>query len=99
MPFVPRDTTLVTIFAGPNDVNTLTDALGSGAGGSDPVGYIDQKVAAFAADYATLLAGIRSRAPGARIVHPQRAESRRHAVSGRRHRCRSSRRRSGRRSG
>lgn len=68
MPFVPRDATLVTIFAGPNDVNTLTDALGSGAGGSDPSAFIDQKVVAFAADYATLLDGVRSRAPRARII-------------------------------
>jgi lysophospholipase L1-like esterase len=68
MPFVPRDATLVTIFAGPNDVNTLTDVLGSGAGGSDPAGFIDQKVVSFAADYATLLGGVRSRAPAARII-------------------------------
>jgi lysophospholipase L1-like esterase len=68
MPFVPRESTLVTIFAGPNDVNTLTDALGNGAGGSDPAGFIDQKVVAFAADYATLLDGVRSRAPRARII-------------------------------
>lgn len=68
MPFVRQDTTLVTIFAGGNEVNTITAALGGGAGASDPSGYIDQQVAAFGADYATLLDGIRSRASAARIV-------------------------------
>jgi lysophospholipase L1-like esterase len=68
VPFIPRNTTLVTIFAGGNDVNTVATALNGGAGGSDPWGYIDQQIKAFAADFATLLQGIRDRAPGARIV-------------------------------
>ena len=34
MPFVLSGTTLVTIFAGGNEVNTITAALGGGAGGS-----------------------------------------------------------------
>ena len=39
MPFIPADATLVTIFAGANDVNVITAALGGGAGGSgDPGG-------------------------------------------------------------
>ena len=41
MPFVQHDATLVTIFAGVNEVNVITAALGGGAGGSDPNGYID----------------------------------------------------------
>jgi lysophospholipase L1-like esterase len=60
-------TTLVTIFAGGNEVNTITSALGGGAGGADPLGYIDSQVRAFGADYTTLMNGVRSRA-GARIV-------------------------------
>jgi hypothetical protein len=36
VPFVQRDTTLITIFAGANEVNIITSALGSGAGTSDP---------------------------------------------------------------
>lgn len=68
MPFVLSNSTLVTIFAGGNDVNTITAALGGGAGGADPAGYIDRQVAAFGADYATLVAGIRARASGARII-------------------------------
>ena len=53
--------TVVTIFAGINEVNVITAALGGGAGGSDPNGYIDAQVRAFGTDYATLLAGIKAR--------------------------------------
>lgn len=68
VPFVLSNTTLVTIFAGGNDVNTITAALGGGAGGADPAGYIDRQVSQFAGDYATLVAGVRDRASAARIV-------------------------------
>jgi lysophospholipase L1-like esterase len=68
LPLVRQNATLVTIFAGGNEVNTITAALGGGAGAGNPAGYIDQQVAAFGADYATLLRGIRSRAEAARIV-------------------------------
>jgi len=68
MPFVSRTATLVTVFTGANDVNTITAALGNGAGGSDPAGYIDQKVATFASDFVTLINGIRARATTAKIV-------------------------------
>jgi len=61
MPFV-RNSTLVTVFAGGNEVNVITSALGNGAGGSDPAGYIDSQVRAFGSDYATLISGIRDRA-------------------------------------
>jgi lysophospholipase L1-like esterase len=68
MPFIPRTTTVVTIFAGGNEVNTITAALGAGVGGNDPNGYIDNQVKAFGADYTTLLNGIRDRAGSPRIV-------------------------------
>jgi lysophospholipase L1-like esterase len=68
MPFVPSDSTLVTIFAGANDVNVITAALGAGAGGSDRTDYIDQQVRNFGDDYTTLLNGIRAQARSARIV-------------------------------
>lgn len=68
MPFAQADATLVTVFAGVNEVNTITAALGGGAGGSDPNGYIDSQVKAFAADYATLVSGLRNRAGAARLV-------------------------------
>jgi len=68
MPFVRKEATLVTVFTGANDINVMTSALGKGAGGADPVGFIDQSVAGFTSDFATLIAGIRSRAKSARII-------------------------------
>jgi len=68
MPFVSREADVVTVFTGANDVNNITAALGNGAGGSDPAAYIDQKVATFAADYSTLINGIRGRATKSRII-------------------------------
>src|SRR5438874_3845673 len=58
MPFVLPGSTIVTISAGVNEVNVITAALGAGAGGGDPNGYIDAQVKAFGADYAVLLRGI-----------------------------------------
>lgn len=68
MPFVPSDATLVTIFAGANEVNVLTAALGGGAGAGDRAAYIDQQVRNFGNDYTTLLTGIRALARSARVV-------------------------------
>src|SRR5262249_3564123 len=68
MPNVLANSTLVTIFAGINEINTITSARGGGAGASNPLAYIDAQVQAFGADYATLVAGIRARAPQARII-------------------------------
>ena len=67
-PVVNANSTLVTIFAGGNDVITVTSALGQGAGASDQIAYINNQVTAFGADYTTLLGLIRARAPSARIV-------------------------------
>jgi lysophospholipase L1-like esterase len=67
-PFLPTDTTLVTIFAGANDVNVITGALGRGTGAGNPTGFVDDQVRAFGDDYTTLIARVRSRAPGTRIV-------------------------------
>ena len=47
LPFVPRDSTLVTIFAGGNDVNVITAALGGGAGAANQTAFIDQQVQNF----------------------------------------------------
>ena len=68
MSFVLPSSTVITIFAGINEVVTITAALGGGAGGSDPNAYIDAQVKAFGADYTTLLAGIRAAAGSPRIV-------------------------------
>src|SRR5262249_23025323 len=68
MSFVQPNATVVTIFAGVNEVNVVTAALGGGAGGSDPFGYMDAQVKAFGSDYATLLSGIKARAGSPRII-------------------------------
>lgn len=67
-PFVPRDATLVTIFAGGNDVNTIASAVGAGRAGADPSAFITQQVQAFARDYGRLIDVVRNRAPNARVI-------------------------------
>jgi lysophospholipase L1-like esterase len=61
LPFVPRDSTHVTIFAGGNDVNVMTAALGGGAGGANPAAFIDQQVQSFARDFTAHVDGRRDR--------------------------------------
>jgi lysophospholipase L1-like esterase len=68
MPFVQTNATVVTIFAGVNEINTITTALGNGEGANDPNAYIDAQVKAFGADYNTLIAGIRARAGSPHII-------------------------------
>ncbi len=68
VPFVPKDSTVVTIFAGGNDVRTVARALELGAGGSNAQAYVDQQIANFKADFGSVLRGIKDRAPQARIV-------------------------------
>jgi lysophospholipase L1-like esterase len=68
MPFVLTDSTVTTVFAGVNDVVTVVSALGQGAGGGNPQAFIDNQIRAFAADYSTLISGIRAKAPGTRII-------------------------------
>jgi lysophospholipase L1-like esterase len=66
-PFVPTNTTHVTIFAGGNDANNI--ALGAQArGGSDPTAYVNAQIRQWGADLEDLVGRIRSRAPNARIV-------------------------------
>jgi lysophospholipase L1-like esterase len=67
-PFVPTNTTHVTIFAGGNDANVIGRATLAGRGGSNVNGYVDAQVAQWGTDLQDLIARIRSRAPNARIV-------------------------------
>ncbi len=68
VPFVPRDATLVTIFAGGNDTNVVGAAAEGGEGGADAIAFIDRQVTGFRSSYESVIRGIRDRAPGARIV-------------------------------
>ncbi len=67
-PFVPTNTTHVTIFAGGNDANVIGRAALAGRGGSNVNGYIDAQVSQWGTDLQDLIARIRSRAPNTRIV-------------------------------
>ena len=66
-PFVPADTTHVTIFAGGNDTNVISEAAAR-RGGSDVNGFIDAQVQQWGRDLNDLISRVRSRAPNARIV-------------------------------
>ena len=68
MPFVQTTATVVSMFAGLNEVNVITAALGDGAGGSDPNGYMDRQVQTFGTNYATLLTGVKARAGSPRLI-------------------------------
>ena len=68
LPFIDRNSTLVTIFAGANEVNVITAALGGGAGGTNPAAFVDAQANSWANDFATLVNGIRSRVPQARVI-------------------------------
>jgi lysophospholipase L1-like esterase len=69
MPFVPRNTTLVTIFAGGNDTNAIGTAIeGGSAGNTDVRVYIDGQVTQLRTSLDTLVRGIRQRSPSTRIV-------------------------------
>jgi lysophospholipase L1-like esterase len=66
--FVPRDTTVLTVLAGGNDVNHIATALDRGAaGGGDPNAYIDRRITDFVNDYLELVGIVRGRA-STRIV-------------------------------
>lgn len=67
VPFVQRNANMVTVFAGANDANTVGAALQAGRGGLDPSGYVQTHIDNFGRDLRALIAGIRDRAPDARI--------------------------------
>jgi lysophospholipase L1-like esterase len=68
LPFIDRSSTLVTVFAGVNEVNHITAALGRGAGGTNPAAFIDAQANSWANDFATLVNDIRSRLSQVRII-------------------------------
>lgn len=68
VPFVAAGSTLVTIFSGVNEIDSITAALGGGAGGTNPNGFVDDQVRAYGADYTAVIAGIRAKSSSARIV-------------------------------
>lgn len=67
-PFTATSSTLVTVFAGGNDANTIGQVIQDQKAGDDTRGFIDQQVRQWGDDYAALLRAIRQRAPNTRIV-------------------------------
>jgi lysophospholipase L1-like esterase len=68
LPFVPRSTTLVTIFGGANDVNVVASGITAGMGGGNPQGWGEQFAIGFGRDLGTIVDGIRAKAPDTRIL-------------------------------
>jgi lysophospholipase L1-like esterase len=68
LPFVPLNATLITVFAGGNDINTIGAAVQAGRGGSDPTTYVATQTNNFGRDIRTLFSGVRERAPSARVI-------------------------------
>ncbi len=68
LPYIARDQTLVTIFAGANDVETIIAALGGGAGAADQAAYINNQVQLFGQEFSGFVRSVRDRAPAARVV-------------------------------
>ena len=65
LPLVTINTTLVTVFTGGNDTNAI---VACSATQPNPVAFINAELVKFGADYAALIAGIKSRAPNAIII-------------------------------
>jgi lysophospholipase L1-like esterase len=65
-PFVPTNATLVTIFTGGNDTNTI--AAGAAVQGGNAASFIDAQVNGFRRDFVQLLDVVRQRAPAAQVV-------------------------------
>lgn len=67
-PFVRAGDTVVTVFAGGNDGNIIAEAVKQQQAGDNPRAFIDQQVARWGDDYASLVRGVKQKAPNARVV-------------------------------
>ena len=67
-PLIPADTTLLTLFIGGNDANTIGLAADAGLGGPDAAAFIQAQIQAFGTAFRSLIIDIKARAPDARIV-------------------------------
>jgi lysophospholipase L1-like esterase len=68
MPFVPRASTLVTLFAGGNDVNIVAAAVKAGQANGNVDAYITAQISSFAQEFQELITGIRARATTTKII-------------------------------
>ncbi len=67
-PFTKSDATVVTIFAGGNDANTVGQIVQAQLAGDDVRGFIDQQVRQFGDDLAALVRAVRQKAPNVKVV-------------------------------
>ncbi len=67
LPFIARDSTIVTVFADANGVNAVGAALRQQAPADRPA-YAQTQIQNFGRDFATFATGISDRAPSARII-------------------------------
>jgi lysophospholipase L1-like esterase len=68
VPFIPSDSTHVSIFAGGNDANVIAQNIRAGRGAGDIRAFIDQHVGQFGSDLVDMVSRLRARAPNARLV-------------------------------
>ena len=68
VPFVKNTTTVLTVFAGGNDANTIGQVIQAQQAGDDLRAFIDREVAAFGDDMNALVRAVRQRAPNTKIV-------------------------------
>ncbi|MEO8484320.1 MAG: SGNH/GDSL hydrolase family protein [Acidobacteriota bacterium] len=66
--YVPKVTTLVTVFIGGNDVNTVGSLIKAGRAGADVNAYIQTQIQNFGRDLGTMLTRIRADSPNGRII-------------------------------
>jgi lysophospholipase L1-like esterase len=68
VPFTPANTTVLTIFAGGNDANTIGQVVQAQLAGDDVRGFIDQQVRQFGEDLAAVIRAARQKAPNTKVV-------------------------------
>ena len=67
-PFTATSATLVTIFAGGNDANTIGQVVQAQLAGDDPRAFIDQQVRQWGEDLGAVIRAARLRAPNTKVV-------------------------------
>lgn len=66
--YVPKAATLVTVFIGANDVNTLESVLDAGQAGMSAQAFMQTQTQNFGQDLGTMLSKIRARSASTRII-------------------------------
>ena len=67
-PFTSTSSTLVTVFAGGNDANTIGQVVQAQLAGDNPRAFIDQQVRQWGEDLGALVRAARQRAPNTKVV-------------------------------